>query len=205
MRDPADIYTRQGTPLILIISRLLFAAYFVFAVFSVESKLFAQSTQSYIWILYLLAIYYFMERTYVFFGNKNIDLTFAFPLLLAIYVFNLVSVSLDAQDRIPLINRAEHFISMVMLTYIVWTFFLEYLPQRVWRRHPYYTALIVFSVTSTFGVVNEIAELVFDALFSTGLIGHAMDTSLDLLMNSLGTGLFLSVRLILGTRQSHVT
>jgi hypothetical protein len=199
MRDPAHIYTRQGTSWLLVGSRLLFAAYFTFAVFSAESKIFSHSTLSYVWIIYLLGVYYLMERTLVFFSQRNIDLSFAFPLLLSIYVLNFVSVSLNAQDRFPLMNRAEHFLGFVLMAYIVWTFFLEYLPQRVWREHPYYTALIVLSVTSTFGVANELAELLFDSLFDTILIGRAMDTSLDLLMNTLGIALFLSVRLILGS------
>ncbi|MBI4021948.1 MAG: hypothetical protein HY372_01190 [Candidatus Andersenbacteria bacterium] len=200
MRDPAELYTKRGTPFIVIGSRLLFAAYFTVAVFTIESRLFPHATPSYVWVIYLLAIYYLLERIYVFFGHKNIDLAFAFPLLLAIYVFNFVSVSLNAQERIPIINRAEHLISFVLLSYVVWTFFLKYLPQRVWHRHPYYTALIVVSITSTFGVINELAELFFDALFGTTFIGRDSDTALDLLMNSLGAGLFLSVRLILGAR-----
>lgn len=201
MRDPAELYTKRGTPIIVVGTRLLFAAYFSIAIFTVESRLFPHATQSYVWVLYLLAIYYLMERIYAFFGQKNIDLAYAFPLLLAIYAFNFVSISLNAQERIPIINRAEHLLSFILLSYVVWTFFLKYLPQRVWRRHPYYTALIVMSITSTFGVVNEIAELFFDTLFGTTLIGRDSDTALDLLMNSLGAGLFLSVRLILGTRE----
>ena len=140
-----------------------------------------------------------MERIYVFFSQKNIDLAFAFPLLFAMYIFNLASVALNAQERFPLMNRAEHLLSFVLMTYIVWTFFIKYLPQQVWSEHPYYTALIVFSVTSTLGVANELAELVFDSMFQTNLIGREMDTSLDLLMNTLGVTLFLSVRLILGS------
>jgi len=203
MRDPAEIYTKRGTPLILIATRLLFAAYFAFAVFTVETPLFPHSKQSYVWIIYLLVIYYLMERAYVFFGSKKIDLTFAFPLLLAVYSFNMVSILLDGQARFPLMNRAEHLLSFILLTYVVWIFFLKYLPQQVWREHQYYTALLVLSVTSTLGVINELAELILDALFNSGLVGHNMDTSLDLLMNTLGIGLFLSVRLILSTTEEH--
>jgi hypothetical protein len=199
MRDPAHVYTKKGTPLLLIGSRILFAAYFVFAIFSLEARLFPESNESYVWVLYLLGLYYLMERIYVFFSQKNIDLAFAFPLLFAMYAFNLASVVLNAQERFPLMNRAEHLLSFVLMTYIVWTFFIKYLPQQVWSEHPYYTSLLVFSVTSTFGVANELAELLFDSMFQTNLIGRQMDTSLDLLMNTLGITLFLSVRLILGS------
>jgi hypothetical protein len=199
MRDPAHVYTKRGTSFLLVGSRLLFAAYFIFAVFSLETRLFPDSNESYVWVLYLLGLYYLMERIYVFFNQKNIDLAFAFPLLFAMYVFNLASVALNAQDKFPLMNRAEHLLSFVLMTYIVWTFFIKYLPQQVWSEHPYYTSLLVFSVTSTLGVANELAELLFDSLFQTDLIGEEMDTSLDLLMNTLGITLFLSVRLILGS------
>jgi len=202
MRDPEEIYTKRGTPFIVVGTRWLFAAYFVFAIVTLEKNLISSSNQSYVWILYLLGIYFLMERTYVFFKNENIDLSFAFPLLWAVYVFNLVSISLNAQEEFPLMNRAEHLLSFVLLAYIVWIFFLKYLPQKVWRKHPYYTALIVMSVTSTLGVGNELAELLFDALFNTKLIGGHTDTSLDLLMNTLGIILFLSVRLILGTTEN---
>ena len=70
----------------------------------------------------------------------------------------------------------------------------------MWHDHPYYTALLTLAVTSLIGVGNEIVELLFDRLFNTSLVGGSnYDTSLDLLMNTIGTGMFLSVRLIIGT------
>lgn len=203
MRDPAHVYTKKGTSFLVIGSRFLFGAYFIFAIFSVETQLFPHSNESYVWVLYLLGLYYLMERIYVFFNQKNIDLAFAFPLLFAMYIFNLASVVLNAQERFPLMNRAEHLLTFVLMTYIVWTFFIKYLPHQVWSEHPYYTSLLVFSITSTLGVANELAELLFDSMFMTNLIGEEMDTSLDLLMNTLGITLFLSVRLILGSADLH--
>jgi hypothetical protein len=199
MRDPAEIYTKRGTPLTIVVTRMLFGAYLATVIFAIEVLILPASTLSYVWLFYLAVIYYLAEQAYAFFLKKNIDLTFAFPLLFVIYLLNGVSMVFNAQDRIPILNRAEHFLSFVLLAYVIWVFFLKYLPQAVWRKHPYYTAILVFSVTSTFGVANEIAELLFDALFNTNLIGNQLDTSLDMLMNTLGAGLLLSTQLILGT------
>jgi len=200
MRDPAEIYTKRGTPLVVVITRWLFAAYFLFSIYATEAKIFPDSTTlSYYWLAYLIVMYVFVERLYMFFAKQNIDMSFGFPLLFAGYVLNLVSMLLNGQDRIPLMNRAEHFLSFIILTYFLWIFFLKYLPQDVWRQHPYYTALIVLAFASTFGVVNEIVELTFDSFFHTNFIGAKTDTALDLLMNTLGATLFLSVWLILTT------
>lgn len=196
MRDPAQIYTRHGTPIILIASRLAFAAYFVFLFVGTVKQLLPDSFNSY-WLLYLLSIYAASEIIYDKYIKRNIDLTFAFPLLLAIFILHFVSLMVRGQDNFPLINRAEHFTTFVLLGYIVWVFFHKYLPQKVWQDHPYYTALLVLSVTSLVGVGNEIFELFFDKLTHARMVGAGYDTSLDLLMNTLGTGLFLAVRLIL--------
>lgn len=201
MRDPADIYTRRGTPIIIVITRLAFAAYFVFAIWAMRAPAFPYSNVHPIWIVYLLLLYYLAERLYHIFLQRGIDLTFAWPLLFAVYCLNLFSMLLAGQDRLPLLNRAEHFASFILLSYIIWIFFLKYLPQQVWRKHPYYTALLAFSVTSTLGVANELVELLFDSLFQTQFVGSKLDTSLDLLMNALGASLFLAVRLILGTTE----
>ncbi len=203
MRDPGQIYTRQGTPIIVFVSRLAFAGLFVFALYTLQSPRFPYSNIHLVWIIYLLFIYFTAERLYDSFLKRGIDLTFAWPLLFAVYCLNLVSLLLAGQERLPLLNRAEHLASFILITFIVWVFFLKYLPQRVWRRHTYYTALIVFSVTSTLGVANELVELMFDSLFNSKLVGPRLDTSLDLLMNSLGAGLFLAVRLILGTSEAE--
>ncbi len=198
LKDPSEIYTKQGTPIIVLGSRILFAIYFIFVIITLEQPIFSESTVNYPWLLYLLAIYYGLERCYIFFHHKKIDISYAYPLVLAVYIFSIISMLLNAQDQYPIINRAEHLLAFVLLTYVIWTFFLKYLPQKVWREHPYYTALLVFSVTSTLGVFNELIELILDALFNTRFIGPYLDTPLDLLMNSLGITLFLAVRLILG-------
>lgn len=199
MRDPSEVFTRKGTPIIVFVSRWLFLAYFLFAAYATHYLLFPQSRLSFVWITYLLTLYYLLERVYDFYQKKVIDLSYAFPLLFAVYAFNLISMLTDAQSRLPIINRAEHFLSFVLLTYVIWIFFHKYLPQKVWREHPYYTALIVLSVTSLLGVLNEIIELTLDSIFKTDLIGDRLDTPLDLMMNTLGATLFLSVWLILSS------
>ena len=78
----------------------------------------------------------------------------------------------------------------------MWQFFLRYLSQSVWKEHPYYTSILVLSITTTFGVGNELIELFMDINFGTHTIGLKFDTSMDLLMNTLGIGLFLSIQLI---------
>ncbi|PIT98437.1 MAG: hypothetical protein COT71_00665 [Candidatus Andersenbacteria bacterium CG10_big_fil_rev_8_21_14_0_10_54_11] len=197
MRDPSELYTRRGTPLIVAGSRVLFLVYFAAAAAFIVYNVFPASHYSFSWLLYLLALYYILERLYAFFAAKNIDMSFAFPLALVTYVLNLVSMALNAQSKLPIINRAEHFVSFIILSYVVWIFFLKYLPQKVWRNHPYYTAIIVLAVTALFGVVNEHMELFMDELLGSRLIGDRLDTSLDLLMNTLGAGTFLATRLIL--------
>lgn len=200
MRDIEQVYVgKRQTSLLQILSRAAFGILLLFMIFAYKRPdIFVHSTLDIVWIIYLVGIYVVCERTYSFFKKKGIDLTFAFPLLLAVYVLNLVSVLLDGQTRFPLMNRAEHFTSFVLLGYIVWVFFVHYLPQKVWKNHPYYTALLVFSVTAAFGSLNEIIELGMDTIFSSQAVGDRYDTSLDILMNSLGTGLFLSVRLVIG-------
>lgn len=205
IRDLDDITLgRRETPLILIGSRVAFAALFIFAAFSlIRRDLFPYSILDIPWLAYLVLIYSSAEYVYAIFRKKDIDLTFAFPLLFAVVLFHCVSVLLDGQARFPLMNRAEHFTGYVLITYAIWVFFIQYLPQRVWSRHPYYTAILVFSVAAAVGVLNEIIELVFDALVAAHFIGDRLDTSLDLLMNSLGSALFLAVRLILGAAEEE--
>jgi hypothetical protein len=205
MQDLADIYTRRGTPLILVFSRVAFTGYFIFALWTIQSKFFIHSELTLIWLLYLLVLYFIAERLYKKFFQKGIDLTFAFPLLFSVYVLHIVSILLAGQARLPIMNRAEHFASFVLICYVVWIFFIKYLPHEVWHEHPYYTAILVFSVTATLGVGNELVELILDSLFNTRLIGDKLDTSIDLLMNALGSGIFLSVKLILGTTEHKVT
>src|SRR5688572_24785026 len=118
-------------PLIVVCSRLGFAAYGIFVIGAFMRGFFNESVVPLGWFVYL------------------------------------ASIALSAQEKIPIINRAEHFAAFVLLTYIVWVFFLKYLPQDVWRDHPYYTAIIVFSVVAAFGVMNEIVELILDLIFKT--------------------------------------
>lgn len=188
----------------MILSRAAFAVLFVFALATLYfGKPFLYSTLDFSWFIYLVAIYLAAERVYTIFRERSIDLAFAFPLMFVVILLHLTSVWLDGQTRFPLLNRAEHFTSYVLITYIIWVFFLQYLPQRVWRRHPYYTALLVFSVASAFGSLNEIVELALERVFNSVLIGDRLDTSLDILMNSLGSFMFLSVRLILGAAEKE--
>lgn len=201
MRDPSEIYTKKGTPVILIGSRIAFAVYFLFSIWTIRSNQFPHSDLHFIWLVYLATLYLIAEKLYSLFLAQRIDLTFAFPILFFTYCLNLVDLLLGGQEQLPILNRAEHFSIYVLLAYIVWIFFTKYLPQEVWKEHPYYTALLVISVTSLFGVCNEIIELIIDQLFATKYIGKHFDTPLDLLMNTLGSGLFLSVRLILGSAE----
>jgi len=204
MRTIDDIAVgAKQTPLLLIISRIVFAALFVFSLVTLFIPVFPFSTLDLPWIWYLVAIYFIAEKIIGIFREKGIDLTFAFPLMFFVILLHMVSIWLDGQERFPLLNRAEHFTSYVLITYIVWVFFIQYLPQRVWRKHPYYTALLVFSVSSAFGSLNEVVELALESIFGSPLIGDKWDTSLDILMNSLGTGMFLAVRLILGAAEEE--
>lgn len=165
--------------------------------------LFPHSKLTVVWTLYLLAIYLGAEYLYRVFLRKGIDLSFAFPILFAAYLLTLFSLLSGGQDTNPLINRVEHYASFVLITFVVWVFFSKYLPHHVWRDHPYYTALLALSVSSMIGVGNELMELLFDTFFNTELVGRALDTSLDLLMNTLGAVSFLGLRLLLGRVESE--
>lgn len=188
------------------LARLGFAGYFIFSIWSVGPDglaLFSHSQLTVVWTLYLMVIYLgaeWLSRVYL---RRGIDLTFAFPLLFAMYLLTLVSLLFGGQEYNPVINRAEHYASFVLITFIVWVFFSKYLPHTVWRHHPYYTAVLVLAVTSTIGVGNELMELLFDYVFATQLIGAAADTSVDLLMNTLGAASFLGLRLLLGRVESQ--
>jgi len=202
MRDPAEIRTKKGTSLIMIVSRFFFVGYFIFFGLAWRYAFFKHTVLDLSWLLYLIIMYSAAEIFFSVFLQRGIDLSFAFPLLFAIFMLNFVSLVLQAQERIPIINRAEHFTSFVLIGYVIWIFFLKYLPQTVWSEHPYYTSLLVLAVTSLMGVMNEIIELFLDAMLKTNFVGRQYDTSLDLLMNTLGTGLFLAVRLILGASEN---
>ena len=167
------------------------------------SDVFPHSKLTVVWTLYLIAILLGAEYLYRVFMRKGIDLGFAYPLLLAAYLVTLLSLLSGGQDINPLINRAEHYASFVLITFVVWVFFSKYLPHHVWRDHPYYTALLALSVASMIGVGNELMELLFDTVFDTELVGRALDTSLDLLMNTLGGASFLGLRLLLGRVESE--
>ena len=186
-------------PQLLLGSRLAFAAYFVvlFGAHLLRPASVIAERMPLTWCAYLLVMYFAAEKIYHAFRQRGIDVSYAFPLLFSIFMLNGVSLLVRGQEHVPVINRAEHFASFVMIGYVVWVFFLKYLPHDVWHDHPYYTALLVMSVTSLAGVGNEIVELVFDNVFHTTLVGAHYDTSLDLLMNTLGSGTYLAIQLIL--------
>lgn len=190
-----------ATPRIVLVSRVLFFLYFIVGFYLSTGPAVDSRELPLAWMVYQLIIYGIAEKFYAVFRAKNIDASYAFPLMFAVYVIGLVTIVLGGQDRLPLLNRAEHLTAFVLITYIIWTFFIRYLPHDVWSQHPYYTSLLVFSVGSAFSVGNEIVELALDSIFSTQLIGRDYDTALDLLMNVLGSILFLAVRLILGSAE----
>lgn len=144
-----------------------------------------------------MCIYCIAELVYAAFKRRGVDLVYAFPILIIESQVDFASIVLRSQENIPLINRFEHFIMYVLLAYVVSQFFLRYLPQKVWSDHPYYTAVLILSVTQTIGVLNEIFELYMDINFGTHAIGPRFDTNLDLTMNFLGAGAYLCVQLIL--------
>lgn len=199
MRDPAEFVTSRGTPWVVIIFRGLFAAYFIYAAYAVRYPPLPVSTIDWVWVVYLLLLYAAGEKLYAVFRRKNIDMSSAFPLLLAVYLINLVSQLLGGQEVLPIMNRLEHFASFVLIAYVAAVFFTAFLPPRTWRDHPYYTALVILAITSLAGVANEIVELGMDWFFGTQHIGQRFDTAVDLLMNTLGSGVLLGVRLMIHT------
>ncbi len=187
----------HSTPSLLIVSRMLFTSYFLFFFFSLREGWFAGSLLTPYWLAYLIVLYVIAEKIYASFLKRGIDVIYAFPILFVVYQVNFVSMLLRSQETGTVLNRVEHFITYLLVSYIVWQFFLRYLPHTVWQEHPYYTSILVLSVTSMFGVINELVELFMDMNFHTYTIGPRFDTNLDLLMNLLGAGLFLSVQLIM--------
>ncbi len=199
MRDPLEFNTRKGTPWIVVITRILFAAYFAYAAYAIYHPPLPVTTLDVIWVLYLLVLYLLGEKLYAVFRRKNIDMSFAFPILLAMYLINLISLLLGGQEALPIMNRIEHFASFILIAYVISVFFSAYLPPTVLKEHPYYTALVILAITAFTGVGNELFELFFDVAFGTKHIGEHFDTALDLLMNTLGSGLLLGVQLLLTT------
>lgn len=189
---------RPKTPLIIVTTRVMFTLLFAATFILTWLQNLPNSELSYPWLIYLIVIYLTAEYIYHVFAKRGIDLAYAFPLLFAIFLLNFVSLLLDGQYALPDLNRAEHLTSFVFAAYIVWTFFTKYLPHDVWQDHPYYTSILVLAVVSMFGVGNEIAELFFDVMFGTRTVGAGFDTTYDLVMNTLGAGLFLAFRLIYG-------
>lgn len=186
-------------PVIMIVSRTLFAGLFIASIVLDIVRIPSTHTLALPWIAYLVVIYISVEYIYHVFLKREIDLSYAFPLLFTIFLLNFVSELLGAQERMPDLNRAEHLTSFVFIAFIVWTFFTKYLPHDVWQKHPYYTSILVMAVVSLLGVGNEIVELFLDITFNTRIVGLGHDTSFDLVMNTLGSGLFLSFRLIYET------
>lgn len=198
MANGVAVKTAQKTPLFLLFTRMAFAAYFAAAFLLSIARISETSQLEFIWVVYLLALYFGAEWLYSFFMRQGIDLSYAFPILLAVYLFNITTLVSGGQEKYAVLNRIEHMASFVLITFVVWVFFTKYLPQSVWVEHPYYTALLTLAVTSLAGVLNEHFELIIDYFFGTKLVGPGRDTQLDLLMNSLGSGLFLGTRLMLG-------
>lgn len=188
---------KQRIPRVLIASRLLFLAYFVFCVLCLTQGWFSSSLLTYTWLAYLVLVYILAEKIYDAFLKRKVDLIYAFPVLFVAYMVNFISMLLRGQENFPFLNRAEHFITYILAAYIIWQFFLQYLPQKTWNEHPYYTSILVLSLSTFFGVLNEIIELFMDVNFGTQTIGPLLDTNVDLLMNVLGAGFFLCVQLIM--------
>lgn len=191
----------NSIPRILLVSRILFFAYFVFYALCLFRGWFSGSLLSGTWLIYLIGVYVLAEKIYEAFAKRGIDLVYAFPVLFLAYMVNFVSMLLRGQENFPVLNRAEHFITYVLAAYIIWQFFLQYLPQKVWNEHPYYTSILVLSLSTFFGVLNEIIELFMDVNFNTTTIGPLFDTNVDLMMNLLGSGFFLCIQLILHEAQ----
>ena len=207
MLDFDHVYTKRGTPIITVFTRIAFAGYFIFAYLTAFGLIPSPPTSRLepLWVTYVGVIYLAAEYLYRVYRRRGIDLTVAQPLVFAVVCLNAVTELLGGQDTLPQLNRAEHFAGFVLITYIIWLFFIRYLPHEVWSEHPYYTALLVLAVTSMFGVCNEIIELFFDHFFHTSHIGEKTDTALDLLMNTLGSITFLSVRLLIGSPEKSDT
>jgi hypothetical protein len=182
---------------VLIVSRILFLSYFIFYSLCLLKGWFPTSLLNIYWLAYLVFVYIIAEKVYEAFAKRGVDVIYAFPLVFGAYMVNFVSMLMRGQENFPILNRAEHFITYIIAAYIVWQFFLQYLPQKVWNEHPYYTSILVLALSTFFGVLNEIIELFMDVNFGTSTIGPGFDTSLDLLMNVLGAGLFLCVQLII--------
>jgi hypothetical protein len=190
-------------PKILYTSRLLFGIYVLYYALDWHFGWFLGDRLSIVWLGYLCAIYVLAEIIYHAFKKRGVNLVYAFPVLFIESQVDFASIIFRSQDNLNtmIINRAEHFVMYLLVTYVVSQFFLRYLPQRVWSDHPYYTAILILSVAQTIGVMNEIFELFMDTNFHTTAIGPRFDTNLDLLMNFLGSSLFLCVQLIIHEAQ----
>lgn len=184
-------------PRVLIASRILFLFYFVFYALCLIQGWFSSSLLTSTWLAYLVIVYVVAEKIYDAFLKRGIDLIYAFPVLFLAYMVNFISMLLRGQENFPVLNRAEHFITYFLAAYIIWQFFLQYLPQKTWNEHPYYTSILVLSLATFFGVLNEVIELFMDVNFGTHTIGPLWDTNVDLLMNILGAGFFLCLQLIM--------
>ena len=186
-------------PRLMVISRTLFALYVVYYALDWHFGWLLGNRLSIVWLGYLVVIYIIAELIYRAFKRRGVDLVYAFPILFIESQIDFASIIFRSQDSLNtmIINRFEHFIMYLLVTYVVSQFFFRYLPSKVWSDHPYYTAILILSVAQTIGVMNEIFELFMDANFATHAIGPRFDTNLDLLMNFLGSSLFLCVQLIL--------
>ncbi len=183
-------------PRVLLLSRTLFFGYFVFYFLCLLRGWFSTDTLNAYWLVYLIGVYALAEKIYSAFLKRGVDVVYAFPIVFVAYMVNFASMLFKGQENFPFLNRAEHFITYILVAYIVWQFFLRYLPQQVWSEHPYYTSILVLAIATLSGVLNEIIELFMDVNFGTHTIGFGFDTSVDLMMNLLGAGFFLCIQLI---------
>ena len=179
-------------------SRIVFVGYMGWALVGLRQGWLPETERTAVWFFYVLGLYLTAEWLYRLFLRRGVDMAFAFPIGLAILGLNVVTIYTGGQDGFPLLNRAEHLVTFVLVAFVVWVFFMQWLPTGMWQEHPYYTAWTVLGIVTLAGLANEFMELVLDQFFGTRLVGADGDTVQDLLMNTLGAVLFLATRLILG-------
>ena len=193
--------TSRKTPFNVIFYRVLFLIYFLVAGGVLLKYDIPEEKLVTIWVIYLGFVYAGAEGIYYMFKQRKINLVSAFPLLIGAYTVKLITLIAGGQTKFSLMNRLEHFITYLLLSYIVWVFFMKYLSHKTWKEHPFYTSILVFAVVSAAGVFNELIELFMDTVFHTNAIGPGFDTVYDLLMNTIGILLFLGIRLAYGVSE----
>jgi len=183
-------------PLVTLAQFFLFTWLIIAALQSLKILKFGVKTISKSWVFYissfctgvfLLNYFKFIDKnlaSYVFFA-----LFAYFAIYNLAYIFNIHRFS-------PLINRSEHFFGSILIAFVVYSFlstrsFYTDIPSQNVR------LVFLFCLTSTLGVFNEIVELFFVLAFKTKNIGPGLlDTSFDLLMNFLGAGAFVVLKIL---------